>query len=309
MVSFGEPCHRFRRQQRVTAGSEERGIAPDGVMPQQFAPDIDNRLLVIAGGGRHRRAVTLFRQREAVAVDLAVGQMRERGHQHVAGWTHERRQPRRQRIRQRRQVRLPAVVVQDIGDEGAGRQIIRPYHHHRLLHRRVLTQGGLNFAQLDPETTNLDLMVDAPQIIEGAVLAIAGQIAGTVQSGARLVAQRMDNKPAGGLLRLVDVPGRYPDTADAQLARHADRHRLLEFVQNPHLGVRHWATDVDTPFIRVQFGVGDADGGLGRAVGVEEAAAATPFAQQIDAACLAGDDQHFQRRQRRIGQGRQRRCG
>jgi hypothetical protein len=58
----------------------------------------------------------------------------------------------------------------------------------------MLAQDTLNFFQLDPEATHLHLVIDAAAIIDLAILFEASEIAGAVQSFARLVREWIWNK-------------------------------------------------------------------------------------------------------------------
>src|SRR5262245_11506736 len=55
----------------------------------------------------------------------------------------------------------------------------------RVAHRRMLRQRGFNFANLDAETADLHLMIDAAQKLDVAVREIPSEIAGLVEPLAR----------------------------------------------------------------------------------------------------------------------------
>ncbi len=121
----------------------------------------------------------------------------------------------------RRGVRAPRHGV---GDELLGRGplpprtgALAPGHDHRLGHSRVAGQGGLDLAQLDPVTPDLDLEVLAPQELDGAARQVAAQVAGAVQALAGL---RAGDEALRGLRPLTPVAQRHARAADGQLPGH-----------------------------------------------------------------------------------------
>ena len=120
----------------------------------------------------------------------------------------------------------PARVGHDVGDEAlvAGRVLAR--EDDRLAHRRMRADRGLDLAQLDAEAADLDLVVDAAEVLEIAVRQPARQVAGPVQPPAGVSAKRVRHEPLGGQLRAVQVPAGDAGAADVDLPRHADRHGL-----------------------------------------------------------------------------------
>ena len=69
-------------------------------------------------------------------------------------------------------------------------------------------------------------MVDAPEILELAVAAVARQVAGPVDPGARRASNGCATKRSAVRSGAAAVAAREPVAADAELAGHADRHRL-----------------------------------------------------------------------------------
>ena len=65
-----------------------------------------------------------------------------------------------------------------------------------------------------------------------AVGAPAHQVAGAVEPRSRRAAERVGHEPLGGQRGPAEVAARHAGAADAQLARHPDRHR-------PHAAVEH----------------------------------------------------------------------
>ena len=98
-----------------------------------------------------------------------------------------------------------------------------PRHHHRLAHRRVRRERRLDLAQLDAEAADLHLVVDAAEVLDGAVRQPAREVAGPVEPRPGARAERIGDEaarpsaPAGRGSRAPDL-----DAADAA-ARPARR--------------------------------------------------------------------------------------
>ncbi len=103
----------------------------------------------------------------------------------------------------------------------------------------------------------------------------ARQVAGAVEARARPAAERVGHEALGGEVRAAEVAARQPGAADAELARHAERHRLGR--RRRARRARCWrraarASPTAAPAAtRVHAG---PDRGLGRAVEVPQLAAA-----------------------------------
>src|SRR5690348_2598208 len=105
----------------------------------------------------------------------------------------------------------------------------------------MFPERGLDFAQLDAEAADLDLMIDASEEFEIAVRAPAGEVAGAIQRGAQSSSSacfqiRFDSRRAGALrsvrkrirdkllrrqLRPVQITPRHPCPANVKFSRHA----------------------------------------------------------------------------------------
>ncbi len=89
----------------------------------------------------------------------------------------------------------------------------------------VLAEHGLDLPELDAEATELDLVIDAPEELDLAVGAVPGTVAGAVEARATR-AERLRHEPLGRQIGPAEVAAREPGAADAELAGHADGHRL-----------------------------------------------------------------------------------
>ena len=72
----------------------------------------------------------------------------------------------------------------------------------------MLPEDRLNFSRLDPETTNLQLMVEAPQVFQFAAWQPADQIARAVETPPRLAAEGVGDELLRGQLIATQVAPR-----------------------------------------------------------------------------------------------------
>jgi hypothetical protein len=70
----------------------------------------------------------------------------------------------------------------------------------------MLRQHDFDFAELDAETANFDLVVETPEEIDVAIRQIAPLISGLVQACPRLVAEGIGNKPLSGESGVGEIP-------------------------------------------------------------------------------------------------------
>src|SRR6202035_2282367 len=87
-------------------------------------------------------------------------------------------------------------------------------------------EDGFDLPQLDTEAAHLDLVVDPPQELQGAVRPMARAVARAVEALPRLVAPRAGEVLGGGQRRLLGVAEREAtaaDAADVEVAGHAYR--------------------------------------------------------------------------------------
>src|SRR5262249_49735375 len=108
-----------------------------------------------------------------------------------------------------------------------------------IAHRWMLAQDRFNLAQLDPETPDLDLMVEPAQKLDVAIRQIAGQVARSVQTPAWRRAKRVGNEPLGCQSRAVEIVSGQTYSAYIQLASYPYRCGLEIWIQKVNLGVRY----------------------------------------------------------------------
>ncbi len=117
--------------------------------------------------------------RQRLAIDLAVGGERQRRQRHEGGGNHVLRQPLLERCAQVGDGERFAAR-NDVGHQPriAGRVLAQ--QHHRLAHLRLLGQGRLDLAQFDAKAAQLDLLIDAAEILEFAIWQTTREIAGAI---------------------------------------------------------------------------------------------------------------------------------
>ncbi|KPC03231.1 Uncharacterized protein AC506_2554 [Pseudomonas syringae pv. maculicola str. M6] len=263
-------------QQGMPAHVEKVIVAADPLDLQHFGPDLRqgdfNVTLRWFVGKPQQRRVVRFRQ--CAAVQLAIGGQRQRGQldeghrDHVIGQVglHVRTHLFRRGC-------FDVLLAGEIGDQAHIARFVFAGQHHRLPDPRQLVQAIDDFAQFDTKTTDLDLIVVAPQALQLPVFQPAPQIARAVHHGAGLIAERVGNKLLDGQLRAVQIPQCNAVATDVQLADHTQRREALLSVQHVNPSVANGSAD------RHCFGaacqrpniVSSREGsGLGRAVTVQQ---------------------------------------
>ena len=113
--------------------------------------------------------------------------------------------------------------------------------HHRLRNAGAAVQRRFHFAQFNPESANLYLIVVAAQIFNISIGGPAAQIARPIHSVA--FDQRIVQEALCGEVFPIGIAAGHLHAADIQLAHNAQRDPLKMLVQHVHLRVAHRATD------------------------------------------------------------------
>ena len=92
------------------------------------------------------------------------------------------------------------------------------YVYHCLLHAGMLSEDRLNLAQLDPQSSQLYLIIDSPQVLDIAVRQITRQVSSLVQTGFRIVAKGIGDEFFRGKLGPVQVPLSQSNFTDMQFS-------------------------------------------------------------------------------------------
>ncbi|VVN40090.1 hypothetical protein PS645_05353 [Pseudomonas fluorescens] len=155
-------------------------------------------------------------------------------------------------------------------------QPARPFmgQYRAVLHRRQGLQTRLDFSRLDAETANFYLMVDASGVFKTPVGAIAGQVAGAIQTPARLPGVQVGNEAAGGQIAALEVTTGEARAADVQLTDTALGDRLQIRVEHVPRQVANRHTEragrLRLNIVQRQRPVGHVHGGFGDAVHVDQ---------------------------------------
>ncbi|VBI01272.1 Uncharacterised protein [Burkholderia pseudomallei] len=258
-----------RHRQRIAAHLEKAVRAIDVVDLQHLAADREQAGLDIGGGRRaRRRGAALARRRDAqpdaaarerLAVQLAVVRHRQRVDRQEQRGNHVVRQRAGQMAAQlggqrRRVVRAAVpggVAAHVVGDELIAARV-PPRDHRGRPDRRMPREIPLDVVHFDAMAANLHLEIHAPEMLDFAVLAPAREVAGAVMALARLavhVGQRVD-EPRRRFVGPVQVARGEPVARDAQLARHADRHRIAVRIDDPDSRVVDRRADRGRPLRR-----------------------------------------------------------
>ncbi|CAH0192390.1 hypothetical protein SRABI112_01682 [Pseudomonas mediterranea] len=257
----------------MTAQLEEVIVTTDLLDLEHFSPELGQggfdlalRSFVFMAGIGVR-----VRRRQGATVQLAVGGQRE-GQQHHEGTGHHvLGQRARQLAAQCLHRESDTLFRNDIPHQAFRSIVVLPRQYHGVFHAGALAQPGFDLAQFDAEATDLHLIVVTPQVIHGAVGTPARQVAGAVEQGCRIGAERIGDEFLSGQFRTVQVAVRHTVAADVQLARHAHRHRLLVRIQHVDTGVADRMTNRDTALAHaLDFVSGGESRGLGRAIAVEQ---------------------------------------
>ncbi len=276
-----------RREQRVAAHLEEVVVDAEILDAEHFGlrPDLAEQAL-----DRGSRRLIRFRVTACVdvgqrlAIDLAVHRQRQRV-EHRIGRRHfvlrqlraeirtERRRVRRRRAGLRRHVRDEAAI--------AGRLL--PDDDRRSRDAGVRGQRRLDLAQLDAVTADLHLVVEAAEIFDGSVGAVARAIAGAIQPRAPERAERIRDETFCRQVGASEIAAADTGAADVDLAGNTDGNLREVRVEQMHLQVRDRATDRHRTEVVVVRRVVDAaaDDGFRRTVFVDEACARRMLAPEL----------------------------
>ncbi len=170
---------------------------------------------------------------------------------------------------------------------------------HGCIYVRVTEQDVLNLAGLDAKAMELDLVINAPEKLQGAGFAVSTAtiphpVTGTIEACARCLAECVRNKAFCSQIRPVQITPCQLDATYEHLTRDADGHELEVAVHDVDLGVGERMTDRRHNFLSRTFALGDAHGKFGRPVCVKNAAAVLPRLQHLWRACFTRHDQRLQ---------------
>ena len=123
-----------------------------------------------------------FRTRQRAPIDLAIGCERQRIQSHENRRDHVFRQSLLQKPRQTAGCGRLLLMGNEVGHQAPVARPILLEHDHGLSHIRVPNQGRFDFFDFDPETANLDLIVEPAQVFDIAIGEESRQITGSVKT-------------------------------------------------------------------------------------------------------------------------------
>ncbi len=223
---------------------------------------------------------------QAAQVQLAVGGERHLGQPAEARRHHVFGQALAGPLQQGIAVGLPCPGLQT----GVSEQTTFLHHHLDLANGRAqFGEPGLYLTRLDAIAAQLDLLVYPAQILDVAVTAQQGPIAGAIEAMGtfliRCIKGQLD-KGLLGALRQIEVAAGQPQPRQAELAGHPHRAEVAHLVQDQRLQVVDRSTYGDgCP--RGEPRAERGDGALGRAVHVEQRHPLSPTLHQAARARLA----------------------
>ena len=162
------PGHDLGGEEGVAAEVEEVVIDPDVVTTQDLGPDLHQTGFQPTTSPPRLPRLHL-RHRQPTTIDLVVRSDRKRLHRHIADRNHHRRKTPPQMLPQLHH-RRPRYTSGDVVPHQS--DVTRPRlkrRHHRRPHPAMAGQTGLDLPQLDPMTTDLDLVINPTQMLQGAI--------------------------------------------------------------------------------------------------------------------------------------------
>ncbi|GES39357.1 hypothetical protein RAJCM14343_4625 [Rhodococcus aetherivorans] len=310
-----QPCCRLRGDERVATELEEVVVRADPLDSEHLGEHRCHDLL--DGGGRGAELLGLEnRLRQRLPVQLSVRRQRNRFQLHHDRRHHVRRQRPAHEVLQHVRVdprtRHRENVRYQRGHSWGGRMP----HRRREVHRLVRRQHRVNLTEFDAETAHLDLEVAAPDVLEhrtGRSFDPPHHVTGAVHPRTRLDATFADegigHESLCGQGESAVVAACHTGTRQVELTRDAQWRRVQPAVEH----VRRHAAQRDTDRHRAagfeRIAARGEDGGLRRAVDVEEVPARRPLGDELGGIRLTTDHHRPQRvKTGRIHRRQRRRC-
>ena len=174
--------------------------------------------LLLCLGGLHAELEPL----QAIAVDLAGGQPRQRLDRLEAGGHHIGGQQLAQLRPEAHHIECLVAPHRDHEGDELVETVVGPQHHGRLADAVALSKRRLDLAELDPEAADLHLVVDAAAEMDAPVLIHHHRVAGAVEDRIRAVAAEGIGDELFPRQRIaVEIAARHAGAADQQLALDA----------------------------------------------------------------------------------------
>ena len=168
----------------------------------------------------------------------------------------------------------------EVGREncGAGRSV--DAECHAIRDTRHCGDLGVDLAELDAESANLDLEVAAPDVFDGVIASPGDDVARAVHPVAWL-AEGVGDKSLAGQAGTPVVSASQADAGDVQLTGSSDGYGLQARIEDHLVHAADRSTDRDGCAHCHGFADVCHDGCLGRAVGVDEFSSGSPEADEM----------------------------
>ena len=198
------------------------------------------------------------------------------------------RQPLGQMLRQppARLLALMPCLRHHVGEQPGLARVALPRHDCGPSYARMLGKHGGNLAWFDAVAVDLELLIDAAEKLEQAVISPPHEVARSVATGLRRSRCRIGNETQLRLLRQTHVAERHSIPTGDQLSHHADRQYIALAIEHLHGAVADRPPDRHRA-ARRHIGVRDRmaagkSGVLGGSVGIHEPHAGQSFQSASD---------------------------
>src|SRR5690606_9031822 len=161
---------------------------------------------------------------QCLAVELAVRAERERVEAGESGGRHVVRQEARKRFADTRPGQIGRA--DEVGADARLARLALAEDHGDVLDAVYLAPRRLDLSELDLEAADLDLEVDALEVLNHAVRTEPAKVPGLVQARVRLGRERVRDDLLRRQFRTVQIAARELRPADMKLSWNADRRRL-----------------------------------------------------------------------------------
>ncbi len=126
------------------------------------------------------------------------------------------------------------VFSDEVGHQALVPRSILARHYHGLADRRMPRENRLDFAKLDAEASDLDLVIGTAQTFQQPIGTPARQVAGAIQ--ARVRREWTLHETFRSQLGTVQIATRQTLATDVQLANHCRRNQFAVGIE--HVGLR-----------------------------------------------------------------------
>ena len=211
---MADPRQRLNGQKRVTASLEEVVVSTDASTAKQLCPDVGQGLFDRSAGWHEgavdRRQCLLGSGRAWRSIFPFGVSGRASRNTNAEGTMYSGRRPESHRRKSLGATGVVCVSWSNIRDQARFAGGIWSGHDNGFTHRRVPRQRGLDLAELDAKSADLDLVIDSPQAFERPVGPPSSEVAGAVESSAWRASERIGDEPLGRKARAIPIAASKP---------------------------------------------------------------------------------------------------